>query len=86
MRMPAAKMRSPILSFRKLVLRAMDAPFTALERWPTIEFATRGSNTTGTFVVATLCGLRRLTARSPALRPTASGAARSDEWSVEEKS
>ena len=42
-------------------------PFTAEARWLTSEPATRGSNTTGNRPVATLRGLSRRTARSPAL-------------------
>jgi hypothetical protein len=71
--MPRANSCSPSLSFRKLVLRAIDAPLTALARCPISEPATRGSNTTGTLRVATLRGLSRATARSPALRPIFSG-------------
>ena len=78
--------RSPILSFRKLVLRAIEAPLIAPIRWPTSEPATRGSNTIGTLQVATLRGLTRATARSAAVLPTLSGDARSDAWIADEKS
>src|SRR5450631_2170070 len=69
---------SPRRSFRKLVLRAIEAPFTAPTRWPTSEPDTLGSNTTGTLQVSTLRGLARATVRSPALRPTLAGDARSE--------
>src|ERR1700676_1901903 len=78
MRMLRANNCSPRRSLRKLVLRAIEAPFTAPTRWPTIDPATRGSNTTGTLQVSTLRGLARATVRSPAVRPTLSGDARSD--------
>ena len=68
------QLAAPILSCRKLVLRAIEAPLTALARCETSEPATRGSNTTGTLRVVTLRGLSRATARSPALRPIFSGA------------
>src|SRR3984893_3751618 len=68
----------PRLAVRKLVLRAIEAACTAPTRWPTSEPETRGSNTTGTLQVSTLRGLARATARSPALRPTLSGEARSE--------
>ena len=86
MLMPGAKIRSPSLSLRKLVLRAIAAPLMALTRWPTIEPATWESNTTGTFLVETLRGLSRATAFSPALCPIFSGASRSEACSAEEKS
>ena len=75
--MPAVNSRSPSLSLRKLVLRAIAAPLIALARWPTSEPATRRSNTTGTRLVSTLRGLSRSTVRSPAVRPTFSGESRS---------
>ena len=43
MRMPARNSRSPMRSFRKLVLRAIEAPLIAEARCPTSEPATRGS-------------------------------------------
>ena len=69
MRMPARNSRSPMRSFRKLVLRAIDAPLIADARCPTSDPAMRGSNTIGTRRVSTLRGLSRRIARSPALRP-----------------
>ena len=77
MRMPSANSLAPILSRRKLVLRATEAPLAALARCETSEPATRGSNTTGTLRVDTLRGLSRSTARSPAVRPIFSGVSRS---------
>ena len=54
-------------------MRAIALPLIAPARWPISEPATRGSNTTGTLRVATLRGLSRSTARSPAVRPIVSG-------------
>ena len=73
MRMPGRNSRSPMRSFRKLVLRATDAPLIADARCPTSDPAMRGSNTIGTRRVSTLRGLSRFIARSPALRPIFSG-------------
>ena len=78
MRMPSANNLAPIFSRRKLVLRAIEAPLTALARCDTSELATRGSNTTGTLRVETLRGLSRAMARSPALRPIFSGLSMSE--------
>ena len=86
MRMFFANSCSPIRSFRKLVLRAIEAPLMAPTRWPTSDPDTRGSNTTGTLQVSTLRGLDRATVRSPALRPTLSGEARSEACGAEVKS
>src|ERR1700736_806076 len=74
---------SPRRSLRKLVLRAIEAPLTAPTRWPTSDPDTRGLNTTGTLQVSTLRGLARATVRSPALRPTLSGDARSEACGAE---
>src|SRR3982074_1289329 len=78
MRIFLANNCSPRRSLRKLVLRAIDAPLTAPTRWPTSDPETLGSNTTGTLQVSTLRGLARATVRSPAVRPTLSGDARSE--------
>ena len=86
MRMFFANSCSPIRSFRKLVLRAIEAPLMAPTRWPTSDPDTRGSYTTGTLQVSTLRGLERATVRSPALRPTLSGDARSEACGAEVKS
>ena len=79
-RMPSVKSFAPILSRRKLVFRATEAPFTALARCETSDPAERGSNSTDTLRVDTLRGFRRATARSPALRPMSSGRSRSRAW------
>src|SRR6187549_1794699 len=76
MRIPSENSFAPILSLRKLVLRAIDAPLTALARCETSEPAERGSNTTGTLRVLTLRGLRRAIARCAALWPIFSGDSR----------
>ena len=73
MRMFLANNCWPRRSFRKLVLRAIEAPLTAPTRWPTSDPATRGSNTTGTLQVSTLRGLARATVRSPARAADAFG-------------
>ena len=86
MRMSLENSCSPSRSFRKLVLRAIEAPLMAPTRWPTSDPDTRGSNTTGTLQVSTLRGLARATVRSPALRPTLSGEARSEACGAEVKS
>ena len=86
MSMPEAKILSPSFSRKKLVLRATELPLAALARWPTSEPEILELNTTGTRRVATLRGLRRLTARSPARRPIACAPSRSDACSVDEKS
>src|ERR1700722_20424137 len=83
MRIFFANNYSPRQSLRKLVLRAIDAPLTAPTRWPTSDPATLGSNTTGTLQVSTLRGLARAAVRSPAVRPTLSGEARSDACGAE---
>ena len=77
MLMPGAKTPRPIMSFKKLTPRAIDAPEIALAKWPTNPFATRGSYTIGTDCDLTLRGLRRPTARSPARFPMISGLSRS---------
>ena len=86
MRMPGAKIRSPIFSRRKLVLRATEDPLAALARCPISEPATRGSKITGTLRVGTLRGLTRLTVRSPATVPTCCGESRSAACVLEENS
>src|SRR3954468_24558032 len=78
MRMFFANSCWPSLSFRKLVLRAIEAPLMAPTTWPTSDPATRGSNTTGTLQVSTLRGFARATVRSPAERPTISGDSKSE--------
>jgi len=65
MRMPFANNRSPSLSLRKLVLRATALPLIRHGQMANETPEMRLSNTTGTFLVSTLRGLSRATARSP---------------------
>ena len=67
---------SPMLSLRKLVPRATALPTMAPSRWPTRPPAMRFSYMTGSGPEGTLRGLRRRTARSPAVRPISAGAFR----------
>ena len=73
----SGKIRSPSLSFRKLVPRAIDGPEIAPSRCEIKPRATRGSNTTGQRQVGIFFAPSRLTARSPALLPISAGSRRS---------
>ncbi len=77
MTMSSGKICSSSRPSRKLVLRAMPGPVIALTRWPIRLPPTRGSKTTGIVPLASLAGLSRFTARSPASRPSASAASMS---------
>ena len=70
---PAAKIRVPSASSRKLVLRVIAWPEIAPIRCPTRLDPTRGSKITGTAPLSIRPGLTRATVRSPARRPISAG-------------
>ena len=78
--MPSAKIFWSIRLRRKLVLRAIEAPLTALRRWPTRLVATRGSNTTAALRVVSFSDSSRRTARSPARAPIDASSGMSARW------